>query len=154
MQKSTYKAALAMDLILQRDDSSEEPLVITKRFGALPMMVGSKNCHLRNMSRDQLVNAKEDSNEFGGVFICNGIERIIRMLIQPRRHFIMAMNRGAFRKRGPKYTEFATVLRYPTGTPIDHACHRALSQPVPPCPRLSPFLSFLCVWFLLPHGLI
>lgn len=33
------------------------------------------------MSRDQLVLAKEESTEFGGYFICNGIERIIRMLI-------------------------------------------------------------------------
>lgn len=33
------------------------------------------------MTRDQLVVAKEESTEFGGYFICNGIERIIRMLI-------------------------------------------------------------------------
>lgn len=33
------------------------------------------------MTRDQLVLAKEESTEFGGYFICNGIERIIRMLI-------------------------------------------------------------------------
>jgi DNA-directed RNA polymerase beta subunit len=33
------------------------------------------------MSRAQLVAAKEESTEFGGYFICNGIERIIRMLI-------------------------------------------------------------------------
>lgn len=33
------------------------------------------------MTRDQMVVAKEESTEFGGYFICNGIERIIRMLI-------------------------------------------------------------------------
>jgi DNA-directed RNA polymerase beta subunit len=27
---------------------------------------------------------QEESNEFGGTFICNGIERIIRMLVQVR----------------------------------------------------------------------
>ena len=27
---------------------------------------------------------QEESNEFGGTFICNGIERIIRMLVQAR----------------------------------------------------------------------
>ena len=36
---------------------------------------------------------QEESTEFGGYFICNGIERIIRMLVQQRRHYIMALRR-------------------------------------------------------------
>lgn len=28
--------------------------------------------------------SQEESNEFGGTFVCNGIERIIRMLVQVR----------------------------------------------------------------------
>lgn len=47
----------------------------------------------------------------GGFFICNGIERIIRMLIAQRRHYIMALKRGAYRKRGANYTDFATLIR-------------------------------------------
>ena len=62
--------------------------------------------------RAQLVQAKEESVEMGGYFICNGIERIIRMLIQQRRHYIMALRRGAYHKRGPNYTDAATLLRY------------------------------------------
>ena len=41
----------------------------------------------------------------------NGIERVVRMLIQPRRHYIMALRRSAYRKRGSSYTDMATVLR-------------------------------------------
>ena len=44
-------------------------------------------------------------------FVCNGIERIIRTLIAQRRHYIMALRRGAYRKRGANYTECATLLR-------------------------------------------
>jgi DNA-directed RNA polymerase I subunit RPA2 len=55
--------------------------------------------------------AQEEGTEFGGYFICNGIERIIRMLIQNRRHYIMALRRGAYQKRGPSFTEMATLMR-------------------------------------------
>jgi DNA-directed RNA polymerase I subunit RPA2 len=63
------------------------------------------------MTRDQLVSAKEESTEFGGYFVCNGIERIIRMLILQRRHYIMGLKRGAYLKRGANYTPWATMIR-------------------------------------------
>ena len=49
--------------------------------------------------------------EVGGYFICNGLERIIRMLIQQRRHYIMALRRSAYQKRGSAFTDAATLLR-------------------------------------------
>ena len=55
---------------------------------------------------------KEEGTDFGGYFVVNGIERVVRMLIQPRRHYIMALRRSAYRKRGSSYTDMATVLRY------------------------------------------
>ncbi len=48
----------------------------------------------------------------GGYFICNGIERIIRLLVQQRRHYIMALRRSAFRKRGSNYTDLGTLIRW------------------------------------------
>ena len=47
----------------------------------------------------------------GGYFICNGIERIIRCLVQQRRHYVMALRRGAYHKRGANYTAIATLVR-------------------------------------------
>ena len=47
----------------------------------------------------------------GGYFIVNGIERIIRLLINQRRHYIMGMVRGAYSRRGANFTEFATAIR-------------------------------------------
>jgi DNA-directed RNA polymerase I subunit RPA2 len=111
-----------MDFCYQLDDRAVQR--VSKRMGSVPVMVKSRICHLRHMSRTQLVAAKEESTEMGGYFICNGIERIIRMLIQQRRHYIMALRRGAYRKRGSNYTDLATLLRYlppppppPTPTP-------------------------------------
>jgi DNA-directed RNA polymerase beta subunit len=70
---------------------------------------------------------KEESVEMGGYFICNGIERIIRMLVLQRRHYIMALRRKAYQKRGNNYTEAATLLRYAVelskrGTNMRRAC--------------------------------
>lgn len=47
----------------------------------------------------------------GGYFIVNGIERIIRLLVAQRRHYVMGMVRGAYARRGPAFTEFATAVR-------------------------------------------
>lgn len=63
------------------------------------------------MSPDQLVKNKEESEELGGYFIVNGIEKIIRMLQVNRRNFPMAIKRGAFTNRGPGYTEYGILIR-------------------------------------------
>ena len=80
--------------------------------------MGMRSCFSRPLSsaclpvcRRQLVAHKEESIEMGGYFICNGIERIIRMLIVQRRHYIMGLKRSAYKKRGNNYTETATLLR-------------------------------------------
>jgi DNA-directed RNA polymerase I subunit RPA2 len=91
--------------------STEGHLRFPKSFGYMPIMVQSKKCHLRLKSRVQLIRMGEEPDEFGGIFICNGIERIIRLLIQQRRHYIMALSRPAYRNRGPNYTPYATMLR-------------------------------------------
>lgn len=70
-----------MDLCFTSENGSRGKQSIQKRMGAIPIMVKSRMCYLRDMDRQQLVAAKEESTEFGGYFICNGIERIIRMLI-------------------------------------------------------------------------
>tara|TARA_R110002003_G_scaffold63_15_gene5913 strand:- start:24162 stop:26444 length:2283 start_codon:yes stop_codon:yes gene_type:complete len=63
------------------------------------------------MSPDQLVKSKEESEELGGYFIVNGIEKIVRMLQVNRRNFPMAIKRGAFTNRGPGYTPYGILIR-------------------------------------------
>ena len=69
------------------------------------------------MSPDMLVKAKEETEELGGYFIVNGIEKIIRMLQVNRRNYPMAIKRGAFTNRGPGYTPYG----------IQHCRRRSLS---------------------------
>jgi DNA-directed RNA polymerase I subunit RPA2 len=81
------------------------------KCGNIPIMVMSERCHLRHLSSKELVDLKEESNEMGGYFVVNGIERVIRLLQVPRMNHAMAIERGSFKKRGPAYTEKGVTMR-------------------------------------------
>ena len=59
------------------------------RICMFPVMVASKVCNLFGFSQDELISRGEEGHEMGGYFILNGNERIIRLLVQQRRHYIM-----------------------------------------------------------------
>jgi len=48
-QASTYKAALFMDMVVQRADGLMTR--ITRRMGSIPIMVKSAGCYLRDLDR-------------------------------------------------------------------------------------------------------
>ena len=74
-----------------------------KKLGDIPVMVKSSRCHLQGLSPKELVKKHEEAQEMGGYFICNGIERLVRMLQIPRRNYVQALERPSFEKRGPTY---------------------------------------------------
>ncbi|GAX83529.1 hypothetical protein CEUSTIGMA_g10954.t1 [Chlamydomonas eustigma] len=106
---TTYKGPFTIRFCWSSSDGASGSIL--KRLGALPIMTRSSACHLNGMSRSQLVDVKEEANEMGGYFICNGLERIIRCLVQQRRHYVMALRRGAYQKRGANYTPIGTLVR-------------------------------------------
>lgn len=63
------------------------------------------------MSSAELVKHHEEPEEFGGYFIINGNERLIRYLILPRRNHVISLNRPSFMNRGPSYTAHAVQIR-------------------------------------------
>lgn len=80
-------------------------------LGQLPIMLRTNRCHLEKSTPAQLVQDKEESEELGGYFIVNGIEKMIRMLIIARRNFPMAIVRTSFLKRGSRFTKFGMQIR-------------------------------------------
>ena len=74
-------------------------------------MVKSKLCHLRNLTQKSLIHSGEEPYEFGGYFICNGNERIVRLILMQRRNYVMAVRRNAFRKRGTGYSDYGVYIR-------------------------------------------
>lgn len=71
----------------------------------------SVRCNLRGMSSAELVRKHEEPEEFGGYFIINGNERLIRYLILPRRNHVISLIRPSFSNRGPSYTQYAVQIR-------------------------------------------
>ncbi|CAI5969894.1 unnamed protein product [Closterium sp. NIES-64] len=67
--------------------------------------------HPRHLTQEQLVRRKEESIELGGYFICNGIERLIRLLIAPRRNYVMNLRRPTLLKKGLNFSDMATTIR-------------------------------------------
>jgi DNA-directed RNA polymerase I subunit RPA2 len=82
-----------------------------RSLGLLPIMVGSSKCNLEGKSPAELVSKHEDPEEFGGYFVSNGIERLIRLLIVPRRNYPIAIIRPSFTNRGPTFTTFGVQMR-------------------------------------------
>lgn len=79
--------------------------------GDIPIMVGTNVCNLAGLSPTELAALGEEADECGGYFISNGVERVIRMLIAPRRNHPLLFVRGSFRARSPEYTEFGVQIR-------------------------------------------
>ena len=88
MRSLTYSAPLYATVARKFDKEPEER--VTMCLGDLPVMVTSKFCNLNGLDEDQLAKKKEDGYEFGGYFIINGNERIIRMLIMNKRNYPIA----------------------------------------------------------------
>ncbi|KAL0397530.1 UNVERIFIED_CONTAM: DNA-directed RNA polymerase I subunit [Sesamum calycinum] len=108
--KLTYAGRFMVDVKFQYDDGVSVREKIN--FGQFPVMLKSKLCHLRGANDPKkLVRHKEEPSEMGGYFIMNGLERVIRLLILPKRNYPMSMVRNSFRERRDGYTDKAVVIR-------------------------------------------
>ncbi|KAF7352334.1 DNA-directed RNA polymerase subunit beta [Mycena venus] len=66
-----------------------------------------------------------EPEEFGGYFVINGNERLIRYLILPRRNHVISLIRPTFANRGPSYTQYAVQIRCvrPDQTAVTNSLH-------------------------------
>lgn len=107
--KLSYSGKFMLDVCFQYGDGA----VIREKFnfGQFPIMLKSKRCHLRDADSKKLVSLREEPSEMGGYFILNGLERVIRLLILPKRNYPTSMVRNSFRERRKGYTDKAVVIR-------------------------------------------
>lgn len=105
----SYKGKLSIRFAYRVDDG---PIEYENRdCGDIPIMLCSNRCHLQDLGPAQMADAREETEEMGGYFIVNGIEKLIRMLILQRRNHPMAIERSSFTKRGPAYTKYGIQIR-------------------------------------------
>lgn len=109
LRSLTYAAPLKAVIARKFDNEPEEK--VTVNLGDIPVMIRSANCHLHNLSEEDLVRKHEDMAELGGYFIINGNERIVRMLIMTKRNYPVAFQRPTFINRGKLFTPYAVQMR-------------------------------------------
>uniref|UniRef100_A0A8C3AU82 DNA-directed RNA polymerase subunit beta n=1 Tax=Cyclopterus lumpus TaxID=8103 RepID=A0A8C3AU82_CYCLU len=108
-RKCTYKGKIVADVSWSINGVPKG--IIKQSLGQVPIMVKSKMCNLHGMSPRELVKHHEESEEMGGYFIVNGNEKVIRMLIMPRRNYPIAMSRPKWKNRGQGYTQYGISIR-------------------------------------------
>ncbi|KAI4101189.1 MAG: hypothetical protein L6R37_005039 [Teloschistes peruensis] len=106
---ATYRGKLRVRLEYKLNGGGWQETV--REMGQLPIMLRTNRCHLEKCTPAQLVQHKEESEELGGYFIVNGIEKVIRMLIVPRRNFPLAIIRPSYTGRGAGYSKYGIQIR-------------------------------------------
>ncbi|KAF9362760.1 DNA-directed RNA polymerase I subunit rpa2 [Mortierella sp. NVP85] len=106
---TTYRGKLQAKLVWRVNDGPPE--TETRDLGQVPIMIRSNRCNLEGAFPKELIQHHEESEEFGGYFLVNGIEKLIRLLIVPRRNHVIALIRPSFTKRGPTYSNYGTSIR-------------------------------------------
>ncbi|KAM9365251.1 DNA-directed RNA polymerase I subunit RPA2 [Pholidichthys leucotaenia] len=107
-RRCTYRGKLVADISWSINGIPKG--IIKQSMGQVPIMVKSKLCNLHGLSPKELVEHHEEAEEMGGYFIVNGIEKVIRMLIMPRRNYPIAMSRAKWKNRGPGYTQYGISM--------------------------------------------
>ncbi|XP_023281560.1 DNA-directed RNA polymerase I subunit RPA2 [Seriola lalandi dorsalis] len=107
-RRCSYKGKLVADISWSINGVPKG--IIKQSLGQVPIMVKSKLCNLHGMSPKELVEHHEEAEEMGGYFIVNGIEKVIRMLIMPRRNYPIAMARPKWKSRGQGYTQYGISM--------------------------------------------
>ncbi|XP_034256310.1 DNA-directed RNA polymerase I subunit RPA2 [Thrips palmi] len=106
---TTYKGRVVGHLKWWINGQEQSP--IKKDFGEIPIMLKSDACHLSKMSPKELISHKEHENEWGGYFIVKGHERLIRMLLQQRRNYPIAVTRSTWRAKDACFSDMGILLK-------------------------------------------
>ncbi|CAG2114981.1 unnamed protein product, partial [Medioppia subpectinata] len=109
MRGTTYKGKLHLTFSWSIDGKMQE--IIEEAVGEIPIMVKSNRCNLEKLTKKQLVQRKEDADEFGGYWVVNGNERVVRLLTAQRRNYPMAINRKSWKDSGHLFSQYGISIR-------------------------------------------
>uniref|UniRef100_A0A8C9R8U0 DNA-directed RNA polymerase subunit beta n=1 Tax=Scleropages formosus TaxID=113540 RepID=A0A8C9R8U0_SCLFO len=107
-RRCTYRGKLVADVSWSLNGVPKG--IVKHALGLVPIMVKSKLCNLHGLSPKELIEHHEEAEEMGGYFIVNGIEKVLRLLIMPRRNYPIAMVRPKWKSRGQGYTQYGISM--------------------------------------------
>jgi len=105
LRQLTYSAPIFLEVSAHINDVQRESF--TSQICQIPIMLKSDNCHLKGLSKDDLVKKGEDSDDFGGYFIINGNERTFVIIedLASNKLFVKNMSTGPSKKVGKLFSE-------------------------------------------------
>lgn len=75
------------------------------------LLFQSDKCNLKGLSPKQLVDHGEHENEWGGYFIINGHEKLIRMLVMTRKNYPVVVKRNTWKHKGKNFGDMGVLIR-------------------------------------------
>ena len=102
--KNTYKGDMFISILMKLYQYFPERFVF--KIGKLPIMTKSRKCNLNNLKPKQLMEIDEEEYETGGYFIIKGNEKIIRLLILPKRNVIRTFSRISNSQKGLQHVSY------------------------------------------------
>ncbi len=107
LRKITYAAPCYIEISAHINGVQRESFEVL--LGNIPIMLKSKFCHLKGLSRDELIAKGEDPDDPGGYFVINGTERALiavedlapnRMLVEEESVGVSDFSGRLFSERG------------------------------------------------------
>ncbi|XP_029641029.1 DNA-directed RNA polymerase I subunit RPA2 isoform X1 [Octopus sinensis] len=108
-RRISYTGPLIVTLGWSIDGVKQE--AIPKHLGDVPVMVKSNICNLKNLTPTELVQKGEEAEEAGGYFIINGIEKVVRLIVEVRKNHPLCIKQPSLKKGGELFTEYALKIR-------------------------------------------
>ena len=108
-REMNYSAPIFAKIRRKFDTTVDE--IFNVKLGSIPVMVKSSFCNLHNLNNEQCVKLKEDNADFGGYFIVNGNEKLLRMLSIPRRNYPIGFVRPSYTKKTKNCSEYAVQIK-------------------------------------------
>ncbi|MBI2664129.1 DNA-directed RNA polymerase subunit B'' [Candidatus Woesearchaeota archaeon] len=108
LRKLTYAAPLFITVSAHINGAQRESF--ETQIGNIPIMLRSKQCHLYNLSREDLIKRGEDPDDPGGYFIINGTEKALVKIedLASNRFVVERDNVGPSRFVGKIFSEYGS----------------------------------------------
>jgi DNA-directed RNA polymerase I subunit RPA2 len=107
--KISYQGDLFISILIKISRYFPERFIL--KIGKIPIMIKSVKCNLNFLKPRQLIELDEEEYETGGYFIIKGNEKILRLLVVPKRNSIFAYSRLSNSQKGPLCSVFSTSFR-------------------------------------------
>jgi DNA-directed RNA polymerase I subunit RPA2 len=107
--KNSYQGDMFISILIKISRYLPERFIL--KIGKIPIMIKSVKCNLNFLKPRQLIELDEEEYETGGYFIIKGNEKILRLLVVPKRNTIYAYSRLSNSQKGPLCSVFSTSFR-------------------------------------------